>query len=98
MAGLNFCSEIRDFLKERAQIEKEYSHKLEQLNKRYSKQNDRLADSLVASPTPASAQSTTTTDGTETDNLEAFKFGFVFICDKTLLLGAFNSFLELTNI
>lgn len=48
--GIQFVGEVRDFLKERAQIEKEYGHKLDALCKRYLKSRDKTAASLMVDP------------------------------------------------
>ncbi|CAJ0825887.1 1425_t:CDS:10 [Entrophospora sp. SA101] len=39
--GIQFLNEFRDFLKERAQIEKEYAHKIEGLVKKHSSKRDK---------------------------------------------------------
>lgn len=48
--GQLLANELRDFLKERAQIEKEYGHRLEQLSKKYSQRKEKLGPQIMDLP------------------------------------------------
>ncbi|CAG8434589.1 6981_t:CDS:10 [Ambispora gerdemannii] len=45
-SGIQFLNDIRDFIKERAQIEKDYAHKLETLAKKYASKKDKKSIAL----------------------------------------------------
>ncbi|KAI3654933.1 hypothetical protein MP228_000313 [Amoeboaphelidium protococcarum] len=45
--GLTLAQEIRDFIKERSQLEKDYAHKLDSLSKRYSSKKEKLGMQLM---------------------------------------------------
>jgi hypothetical protein len=53
---IQFLNEMRDFVKERAQIERDYAHRLDQLSKRFNRQKERLGSSLMGDPNLSDSQ------------------------------------------
>ncbi|PKC73198.1 FCH-domain-containing protein [Rhizophagus irregularis] len=51
-SGIHFLNDFRDFIKERAQIEKEYAQKIEALVKKYSSKKDKKALAMTVGDFP----------------------------------------------
>lgn len=51
-SGIHFLNDFRDFVKERAQIEKEYAQKIEALVKKYSNKKDKKALAMTVGDFP----------------------------------------------
>lgn len=54
--GIAFLDEFRSFAKDKAQIEKEYSQKLESLCKKYNSKRQKSAAAAKTSTTPTAKQ------------------------------------------
>lgn len=51
-SGIHFLNDFRDFIKERAQIEKEYAQKIEALVKKYSSKKDKKTLAMTVGDFP----------------------------------------------
>ncbi|CAG8725377.1 5701_t:CDS:2, partial [Ambispora leptoticha] len=67
--GIQFINDIRDFIKERAQIEKDYAHKLETLAKKYASRKDKKSIALSVGENALSSNQTETGASFETSTI-----------------------------